>query len=104
MPSDKRNSITAKATGLTFSLFNVASARLVPLVYRSTYNASFMDLPVFSFVSHSSLLTAKRVDLAIACDGLIPFVMEIIRIFRSGYFEGRSACRTVLDLYCCVTG
>ena len=27
MPSDKRNSITAKATGLIFSLFDVASAR-----------------------------------------------------------------------------
>ena len=30
MPSDKRNSITAKATGLIFSLFDVASARGVP--------------------------------------------------------------------------
>ena len=30
MPSDKCNSITAKATGLIFSLFDVASARQVP--------------------------------------------------------------------------
>ena len=30
MPSDKRNSITAKATALIFSLFDVASAREVP--------------------------------------------------------------------------
>ena len=30
MPSDKRNLITAKATGLIFSLFDVASARQVP--------------------------------------------------------------------------
>ena len=30
MPSEKRNSITAKATGLIFSLFDVASARQVP--------------------------------------------------------------------------
>ena len=30
MPSDKRNSITAKVTGLVFSLFDVASARQVP--------------------------------------------------------------------------
>ena len=37
--------------------------------YRSTYNAFFMDLPVSSFVSHSFLLTAKGVDLAVACDG-----------------------------------
>ena len=33
------------------------------------YNAFFMDLPVSSFVSHSSLLTAKSVNLAIAHDG-----------------------------------
>ena len=31
MPSDKSNSIMAKATGLIFSLFDVASAREVPL-------------------------------------------------------------------------
>ena len=30
MPSDKRNSITAKATGLIFSLFDVALAQQVP--------------------------------------------------------------------------
>jgi len=30
MPSDQRNSITAKAMGLIFSLFDVASAREVP--------------------------------------------------------------------------
>ena len=37
--------------------------------YCSTYNAFFMDLPVFSFVSYSSLLTAKNVELAVAGDG-----------------------------------
>ena len=30
MPSDKRNLITAKAMGLIFSLFDIASARQVP--------------------------------------------------------------------------
>ena len=30
MPSDKRNSIMAKATGLIFSLFDIASAREMP--------------------------------------------------------------------------
>ena len=39
------------------------------LAYRSTYNAFFMHLPVSSFVCHSSLLTAKGVDLAVARDG-----------------------------------
>ena len=38
-----------------------------------------MELSVSSFVSHSSLLTTKSVDLAVARDA--PFVMEIIRIF-----------------------
>ena len=33
------------------------------------YNAFFMDLPVSSFVYHSSLLTGKGVDLAVAHDG-----------------------------------
>ena len=39
------------------------------MAYRSTYNAFFMDLLMSSFVSHSSLLTAKSVDLAVAHDG-----------------------------------
>ena len=39
------------------------------MAYHSTYNAFFMDLPVSSFVSHSSLLTAKGVDLSVARDG-----------------------------------
>ena len=69
MPPDKHNSIMAKAMGLIFSLFDVASAQEAPLAYRSTYNAFFMDLPVSSFVSHSSLLTAENVDLVIAHDG-----------------------------------
>ena len=98
MPSDKHNSITAKAMGLIFSLFDVAL-----VAYHSTYNAFFMDLPVSSFVSHSSLLTAKCVNLAVACEWL-PFVTEIIHIFHSGYFDCRGAFQTILDSYCCVTG
>ena len=39
------------------------------MAYRSTYNAFFMDLPASSFVSHSSLLNAKGVDLRVARDG-----------------------------------
>ena len=67
------------------------------------YNAFFMDLLVSSFVSHSSLLTAKSVDLVVACDGF-PFVAEILRIFHSGYFDCKGAFQTVFDSYCCVTG
>ena len=59
----------AKAMGLIFSLCDVASAGHVPFgipqYVVTTYNAFFMDLPVSSFVSHSSLLTAKGVNLAV---------------------------------------
>jgi len=41
------------------------------LVYRSTCNAFFRDLPVFSFVFHSSLLTVKSVNLVVARDGFL---------------------------------
>ena len=68
MPSDKRNSITAKATGLIFSLFALLRLDRYLLAYRSICNVFFIDLPVFSFVSHSSSQTAKSVDLAIAHD------------------------------------
>ena len=70
MPSDKRNSITAKATGLIFLLFTLLQRERCLLAYHSTYNAFFMDLPVSFCVSHSSLLTAKCVDLAVVHDGL----------------------------------
>ena len=40
------------------------------LAYCSTYNPFFMDLLLSSFVSHSSLLTVKNVNLGIAHDGL----------------------------------
>ena len=69
MPSDKCNSVTAKATDLIFHYSALLWPERCLLAYHSTYNAFFMDLPVSSFVSHSSLLTAKSVDLAIACDG-----------------------------------
>ena len=71
---DKCSSITAKAKGL---IFFHCSTLLQPdtclLAYRSTYSAFFMDLPVSSFVSHSSLLTAKGVDLAAARDGFYSY-------------------------------
>ena len=71
MPSDKHNSITTQATGLIFSLLNVASAGhtfATGLIFSllnvaSTGHAFFIDLPVSYFVSHSSLLTAKGVDV-----------------------------------------
>ena len=69
MPSDKCNSITANAMGLIFHCSMLLQPERCLLAYHSTYNAFFMDLPVSSFVSHSSLLTAKSVDLGVAHDG-----------------------------------
>ena len=66
------------------------------LAYHCTYNAFFMDLTVSS-VSHLSLLTAKGVDLVIACNGFHPlFIAEIIHIF---IVDCRGAFRTVFDSY-----
>ena len=71
MPSDKRNLITAKATGLIFSLFDVTSAQEVPFGIPHYIQCILhgLTVPVSSFVSHSSLLTVKSVDLVVARDG-----------------------------------
>ena len=69
MPSDKCNSITAKAMGLIFSLFDVALAREVSFGILQYIQCILHGLPMSSFVSHSSLLTAKSVNLAVTCDG-----------------------------------
>jgi len=42
--------------------------------YQIMNNTFFMDLAVSSFVSHSSLLTAKGVNLMIAYAGWLSFV------------------------------
>ena len=70
MPSDKFNFIMAKAMGLIFSLFYVASAQQVPFGIPQYMQCILHGLtgPVSSFVSHSFLLTVKSVDLAVARD------------------------------------
>jgi len=59
------------------------------LPYHCTYNAFFMDLPWPSFVSHSFLFTTKSVNFVIDMWWL-PFVMEIVCNFHSGYFDLKS--------------
>ena len=68
MPSMKHNSITAKAMGLIFLLFDVGEVPFGIAVYQYI-DAFFWDLS--SFVFHSSLLTVKSVNLVVAHDGLI---------------------------------
>ena len=90
MPSDKRNSIMDKATGLTFSLFDAASAGHVPFgipqyVQRILHGLTSVLLCVpFIFAD------SKRCRFSDSTWWL-PFVTEIIRIFRSGYFDCRGA-------------
>ena len=63
MPSDKRNLITAKAMGL---IFHIVSAQEVPFGIPQYVQCILHGL---TSVSHSSLLTANSVDLAVASDG-----------------------------------
>ena len=89
MPSDKHNLITANSIGLIFHCSMSLRPERCLLAYRSMYNAFFMDLPVFSFVTHSTLLTAKYLFvLVVAHDGFF-FGMEIVCIFHSDYFDCR---------------
>ena len=72
MPSDKL--IMAKAMGLIYSLFDVASVLQVLLAYHSTY----MDLPASSFVYDSFLLTMQGDNSQ--CDGFSVFVMGLVQV------------------------
>ena len=56
MPSDKCNSITAKAMGLSFIPFNINSFGDVPFRLPKHFESWFyQSLPLFSFVLHSFL-------------------------------------------------
>ena len=70
MPSDKHNSITAKDTGLIFSLFNVTLALEVPFGAVCTMHSSWTYQCPPLYPIHF-LLTAKSVDMVIACDGFL---------------------------------
>ena len=80
--------------GLIFSLFDVASAAFgIPQYVQYILHG----LTSVLLCVPSSLLTVKGVNLAVVHDAWLPFVMEIISIFCSGYFDCRGAVRTVLD-------
>jgi len=73
----------AKAMGLIFSLFDIASAREVPfgiLQYIQCIHGLTSVLLCVPFI----LLRVKSIDLVVAHGGFI-CVMEIVRIFHSGY-------------------
>jgi len=101
MPSDKCDSTMARVMGLIFCCSTSFQPERCILPYRcvcNTYNEFFMDLPIPSFVSHSSLLTTKSV----ADTWWLPFIAQIIRNFHSGYFACRNSFQRVVDSYCCI--
>ena len=69
MPSDKHNSIMAKAMVLIFSLLDVTVARDVTFGIPQYVQCILQGLTSVLLRVHSSLLTAKSVDLVVACDG-----------------------------------
>ena len=69
MPSNKRILIMAKATGLIFSLFNIASARLVPFGIPQYVQCILHGLTSVLLCVPFILLTVKSVNLVVACDG-----------------------------------
>ena len=69
MSSDKCNLITAKATGLTFSLFDVASAREVPFGIPQYVQCILHGLTSVLLCVPFIFADSKSVDLAVARDG-----------------------------------
>ena len=100
MPSDYHDSITANPTSLIFSLFDITSAWDVPFGILQYIQYILHGL---TSVLHLSLLTAKSVNLVVACDGFLACAIEIAYIFHSGYLDYRGAFQLGLNLYCCVT-
>ena len=96
MPSDKRNSIMAKATGLIFSLFDITSARHVPFGMPQYVQCILHGLTCVLLCVPFIFADSKRPKLGSSAIWL-PFVMEIVHIFHSGYFDCRGAFRTVFD-------
>ena len=70
------------------------------MAHRSTCNAFFRDLPVSSFVFHSSLLIVKSVNLVVACDGFL-CIREIVRNFHGGYLDYGGAFDSFYSNYMC---
>jgi len=87
---DLHNSTMVKATGLIFHCYTSLQPERYLLPHCYTCNAFFMDLPVPSFATYSSSLTMKSIDFVVDTWWL-PFTMEIVRNFHSGYFDCRSS-------------
>ena len=70
MPSDKRNSIMAKATGLIFSLFDVALAREVPFGIPQYVQCILHGLTSVLLCVPFIFADSEKCQLMVARDGL----------------------------------
>ena len=69
MPSDKCTSITAKATGLIFSLFDIASAQEVPFGIPQYIQCILHGLTSVLLCVSFIFADSESFDLAVAFDG-----------------------------------
>ena len=87
-PSDKHNSITAKATGLIFSLFNIASARQVPFDILQCIHMLHELTCVLLCVPFIFADSARCQFTVVPHDGF-PMFTGIIRVFRCNWIDCR---------------
>ena len=84
MPSDKCNLITTNATGLIFSLFDITLARQVPFGTLQYVQCIFHGLTSILLCAPFIFGDSKKCQFGGSMCWL-PFVMEIVHIFHSGY-------------------
>ena len=93
----------AKATGLIFSLFNIAWYREVPFGIPQYIQCILHGLTGV-LLSVPFIFTDSEKCQFSGSMCWLPFETEIIRIIHSDYFDYKFTFRTVLDSYCCVMG
>ena len=104
MPSDKHNSITAKATGLIFSLFDVALAQQVPFGILQNVQCIIHGLTTVLLCVPFIFVTGKGVDLARARDGFpskwkssVFFIVAILIADTTGHFVYESPMKKIVQ-------
>ena len=88
--------ITAKATGLIFSLFDITSAGHMPYGIPQYVQCILHGLTSVLLCVPFMYADSERCRFG-GSARWFPFTTEIIRIFHSGYFDCRGAFQIVLD-------
>ena len=90
MPSDNHNSIMAKATGLIFSLFDIALAREMSFGIPQYVQCILHELTSVLLCVPFSFADSRKCRFG-GSTCWLPFVTEIVCISHSGYFDCRGA-------------